>query len=54
MKQDNNTKRFTVWIGGIEATDNYLTRDQAETIAAEARANGYEDTAIEELKLIKG
>ena len=41
-----NPGRFTVWIGGTEATTHYLTREQAEAIAAEARDAGYDDTQI--------
>ena len=39
--------RFTVWIGGTEATTHYLTRKQAEEIASEALAAGYDDTQID-------
>ena len=49
MRQDKTAQIFTVWIGGIEATAQHLTREQAETIANEARAAGYDDTAIEEI-----
>jgi hypothetical protein len=49
MNQPTPAHRFTVWIGGVEATAHYLTREQAEAIAAEARSAGFDDTQIEEI-----
>jgi hypothetical protein len=43
-------KRFTVWIGGLEANDNYLTKKEAESLAANCVATGYDDVVIEEMK----
>lgn len=37
---------FTVWVGGSEINDYYLTRGQAETLAAEWRAKGHDDVAV--------
>lgn len=37
---------FTVWVGGGEVNDHYLTRGQAETLAAEWRAKGHDDVAV--------
>jgi predicted aminopeptidase len=48
------THRFTVWIGGVEATAYYLTRKEAETIADEARAAGYDDVQIDEITQLEG
>jgi hypothetical protein len=44
-----NEYKFTVWVGGVETTANYLTREQAEIIASELETNGYDDVQIEEL-----
>ena len=43
-------RRFTVWVGGSEANDNYLTKKEAESLAANCIATGYDDTVIQELK----
>jgi len=43
-------RRFTVWVGGSEANDNYLTQKEAESLAANCIATGYDDTVIQELK----
>ena len=43
-------RRFTVWIGGLEANDNYLTKKEAESLAANYVATGYDDVVIEEMK----
>jgi len=48
--QPTPAHRFTVWLGGVEATAHYLTREQAEAIAAEARAAGFDDTQIDEVQ----
>lgn len=37
---------FTVWVGGVEVNDHYVTRGQAETLAAEWRAKGYDNVAV--------
>mgnify|MGYP003115157447 FL=1 len=39
--------RYTVWVGGIEANQYYLTKSEAEKLAAVYRAEGYEDVYIE-------
>lgn len=36
----------TVWVGGSEVNDHYLTRGQAETLAAEWRGKGHDDVAV--------
>lgn len=42
-------KQYTVWVGGIEANDFYLTKEEAATIAKEYSNNGYEDVQIEKV-----
>jgi hypothetical protein len=44
---------YSVWVGGVEVNDFYLTREAAATIAEEYSNDGYEDvyiTATIELK----
>lgn len=43
-------KRFTVWVGGSEINDNYLTEKEAKNLADKCRATGYDDVVIEEMK----
>lgn len=38
---------YTVWVGGVEATDHYLTREKAHRLADEYKQDGYEDVQIE-------
>jgi len=40
---------FTVWVGGVEVNDYYLTLEQAEELAKEYELDGYDDVIIEEL-----
>ena len=39
-------KTYSVWVGGSEVNDNYLTKKQAEELANEYKADGYDDVAI--------
>jgi len=39
---------YTVWVGGIEINDYYLTIEQAKNLEQIYIAQGYEDTTIEE------
>ena len=43
-------RRYTVWVGGGEMNDNYLTKKEAESLAANCIATGYDDVVIEEMK----
>jgi hypothetical protein len=43
-------KRFSVWVGGGEMNDNYLTEKEAKSLADNCRATGYNDVVIEEMK----
>jgi hypothetical protein len=42
--------KYTVWVGGIEVNDFYLTKEQAEDLAFEYEQDGYDDVCIEEVK----
>ena len=35
--------RYTVWVGGVEANQYYITKGEAEKLAAFYRAEGYHD-----------
>lgn len=39
-------KMFSVWVGGIEVNDNYLTKKEAEVLAKAYRNEGYDDVKI--------
>lgn len=43
-------KVFSVWVGGSEVNDYYLTMDEAVRIADEYVDDGYEDVHIVESK----
>lgn len=43
-------KVFSVWVGGSEVNDYYLTIDEAVRIADEYVDDGYEDVHIVEMK----
>ena len=42
-------KLFSVWVGGVEVNDYYLTLEQAEELAREYELDGYDDVQIEEI-----
>lgn len=39
--------RYTVWAGGIEVNQYYITKGEAEKLAAFYIAEGYQDVYIE-------
>ncbi|MEY2869810.1 MAG: hypothetical protein RIR01_2312 [Bacteroidota bacterium] len=43
-------KRFTVWVGGFEVNDHYLTQQEAEDLKREYVEKGYDDAIIESKK----
>lgn len=43
-------KNYVVWVGGSEVNDNYLSKEDAERLAEEYRADGYDDVIIEKVK----
>ena len=40
---------WTVWVGGDEVNDYYLTKDKAKDLAMDFIADGYDDVQIENL-----
>lgn len=42
-------KKYSVWVGGSEVNDYYLTKEQAEDLAEEYKEDGYDDVVIEEI-----
>lgn len=43
-------KNYTVWVGGTEVNDYYLTKEQAEKLADEYINDGYDDVKIEKIE----
>lgn len=41
---------YTVWVGSFEVNDYYLTEEQAQKIAREFIADGYDDVVIEKVE----
>lgn len=37
---------WSVWVGGVEVNDGYLSLDNARTLAEQYVADGYDDVAI--------
>jgi hypothetical protein len=48
MKAIEREREFTVWVGGTEVTDCYVSEDQAKRIAEMYKAKGYKDVIVEE------
>lgn len=44
MKKD---KCYSVWVGGIEVNDYLMTKNEAEKLANEYRADGYDDVYVD-------
>lgn len=44
---------YTVWVGGVEVNDSYLTKEDANKLAQTYTDDGYTDVHIEKVK-IKG
>lgn len=43
--------RYSVWVGGLEVNDDYLTHEEAERLANIYLEDGYDDVQIEEIVL---
>lgn len=43
-------KKYSVWVGGVEVNDYYLTKDNAEQLANDYINNNFIDVMIEEVK----
>ncbi len=41
--------KYTVWVGGTEVNDYYLTKQQAENLAFEYEQQGYDDVIVEQI-----
>jgi len=46
---DKNMSKYTVWVGGVEVNEFYITKGEAEKLSAIYRSEGYEDIYIEEV-----
>jgi hypothetical protein len=44
---EENKKNYSVWVGGTEVNDSYLTKKEAEQMAEKYTSNGYEDVEID-------
>tara|TARA_R100000388_G_scaffold63178_1_gene46104 strand:+ start:1208 stop:1354 length:147 start_codon:yes stop_codon:yes gene_type:complete len=40
---------YTVWVGGVEVNDHYLTQEKAVVLADEYKSDGYDDVQIEKV-----
>lgn len=40
---------YNVWVGGSEVNAHYLSKSEAERIAAAWKAKGYNDVLVEEI-----
>jgi hypothetical protein len=46
---DHQPLKHTVWVGGVEVNDYYLSKEDAETLAEKYRKEGYDDVIVEEI-----
>jgi len=46
----NESKLYTVWVGGVEVNDYYLTKDRADNLAKEYQQDGYNDVIVEPIE----
>lgn len=44
-------KLFTVWVGGLEINDHYLTEQEAHRLANLYRNLGYEDIVLDRIHI---
>ena len=44
------TLMWTIWVGGSEMSDYYVTKEKAEDIALQWRQAGYDDVIVQELE----
>lgn len=47
---DKVLKNHTVWVGGVEVNDYYLTKKEAEDLAFKYESKGYDDIIIEKVQ----
>ena len=41
---------YTVWVGGVEVVDFYITKEKAIEISEEYKRLGYDDVVIEQVE----
>ena len=42
-----STQKYTVWVGGVEVNNFYLSWTEAVAIASEFMSDGYQDVRLE-------
>lgn len=42
-------KEYTVWVGGVEVNDHYLTKGEAMDLADSYLKKGYDDVSFEKV-----
>jgi len=42
-------KEYTVWVGGVEVNDHYLTKEESEVLADSFKDGEYDDVIIEKI-----
>ena len=47
LRLGDNDSAHTVWVGGVEVNDYLLTKSEAEKLAKQYKADGYDDVEIE-------
>ena len=48
MLTGKERKKYTVWVGGTEVTDHFVTYSTAKDILADYTVQGYKDVVIQE------
>ena len=46
MQLGENKKSYTVWVGGIEVNDYYLSKSEAKKLSNHYKGEGYDDVVI--------
>lgn len=44
-----STQKYTVWVGGVEVNDFYLSWTEAVALATEFISDGYQDVRLERI-----
>lgn len=42
--------RYSVWVGGVEVNDFYLSLDEAKVLALQYSSEGYDDVTIKKIE----
>lgn len=42
--------KYTVWVGGVEVNDFYLSKEKADALALEYENDGYDDVVVEKIE----